>query len=66
MTNKPLNTLKEKTEQVEKTLVEIWESLSPNLQTKRHLFERFLAIQTRARKLTNYIKEEDENEQTSR
>ena len=66
MTNKPPKTLKDKTEQVEKTLVEIWEALSPKLQNKRHLFERFFSIQTKTRKLTNYLEKENKNEQASR
>lgn len=59
MTNKPPKTLQDKTEQVEKTLVEIWEALSPKLQNKRHLFERFLLLQTRTRNLKNYLEKEN-------
>ena len=59
MTNKPPKTLQDKTEQVEKTLVEIWEALSPKLQNKRHLFERFLSIQTRTQNLKNYLEKEN-------
>lgn len=59
MTNKPPKTLQDKTEQVEKTLVEIWEALSPKLQNKRHLFERFLSIQTRTRNLKNNLEKEN-------
>lgn len=54
----PLKKLNEKTEQVEKTLVEIWDALSPNLQLKRHLFERFLSIQTKVRKINLQIEKE--------
>ncbi len=58
MKNLPPKKLKEKTEQVEKTLVEIWDVLSLNLQDKRHLFERFLSIQTRIRKINLQIEKE--------
>ncbi len=61
MTNKLLRSLKDKTEQVDRTLVEFWESLTPNLKQKRHFYERFLSIQKRTKKLTNYITEETKN-----
>ncbi len=61
MTNALLRSLKDKTEQVDRTLVEIWESLTPNLKQKRHFYERFVSIQMQTRKLTKYIKEENKN-----
>lgn len=60
-----LETQKKKIERLEQCLSHVWDSLSPELQQKRHLFEKFLNIQTRVRKV-NLTIEKDLKDETSK
>lgn len=62
MSKSLLETQKKKLDRLEKCLAEIWDSLSPELQNKRHLFEKFLNIQTRVRKVNLNIEKDLANE----
>lgn len=59
-----LESQKKKIERLEQCLSHVWDSLSPELQQKRHLFEKFLNIQTRIRKVNLKIERDLKNEAT--
>ena len=40
---------KNKIEQLEKVLIDLWEAMSPNLKAKKCLWDKFSYIQTKAR-----------------
>lgn len=51
MTNSSLLKKKEKIDQLEKSLVNLWDSMSPNLRGKKILWDKFLNVQTKVRLL---------------
>ena len=62
MSKSLLEMQKKKLERLEQCLGHVWDSLSPELRQKRHLFEKFLNIQTRVRKVNLKIERDLENE----
>ncbi len=62
MSKSPLEKQKMKLDRLEKCLAEVWDSLSADLQSKRYLFEKFLNIQTRVRKVNLKIERDLKNE----
>ena len=62
MSKSLLEMKKKKIERLEQCLSHVWDSLSPELQQKRLLFERFLNIQTRVRKVNMKIERDLEYE----
>lgn len=64
MSKSLLEMQKKKLERLEQCLSHVWDSLSPELQQRRHLFEKFLNIQTRVRKVNLKIERDLENEKS--
>jgi len=62
MSKSPLELQRKKIEQLEQCLSHVWDSLSPELKQKRYLFEKFLNIQLRIRKINLKIEKDLENE----
>ena len=62
MMNLPLNKQKLKLDQLEKSLVELWDVLSPQLRGRKMLWDKFLNLQTRVRLMNLKLEKELENE----
>ena len=62
MMNPPLNKQKLKLDQLEKSLVELWDVLSPQLRGRKILWDKFLNLQTRVRLMNLKLEKELENE----
>ena len=60
--NPPLNKQKLKLDQLEKSLVELWDVLSPQLRVRKMLWDKFLNLQTRVRLMNLKLEKELENE----
>ena len=60
--NQPLNKQKLKLDQLEKSLVELWDVLSPQLRGRKKLWDKFLNLQTRVRLMNLKLEKELENE----
>ena len=60
--NQPLNKQKLKLDQLEKSLVELWDVLSPQLRGRKMLWDKFLNLQTRVRLMNLKLEKELENE----
>ena len=60
--NPPLNNQKLKLDQLEKSLVELWDVLSPQLRGRKILWDKFLNLQTRVRLMNLKLEKELENE----
>lgn len=60
--NLPINKLKLKLDQLEKSLVELWDVLSPQLRGRKILWDKFLNLQTRVRLMNLKLEKELENE----
>lgn len=66
MSKSLLETQKNKLDRLEKCLAEIWDALSPELKQRKHVFEKFLNIQTRVRKVNLKIERDLINETSQR
>lgn len=62
MMNLSLNKQKLKLDQLEKSLVELWDVLSPQLRGRKMLWDKFLNLQTRVRLMNLKLEKELENE----
>lgn len=60
--NPPLNKQKLKLDQLEKSLVELWDVLSPQLRSRKILWDKFFNLQTRVRLMNLKLEKELENE----
>lgn len=60
--NLPLNKQKHKLDQLEKSLVDLWEVLSPSLRGQKTVWDKFLNLQTRVRLMNLKLEKELENE----
>lgn len=60
--NPPLNKQKLKLDQLEKSLVELWDVLSPQLRGRKILWDKFLNLQTRVRLMNLKLEKELANE----
>lgn len=60
--NLSLNKQKLKLDQLEKSLVELWDVLSPQLRGRKMLWDKFLNLQTRVRLMNLKLEKELENE----
>ena len=60
--NPPLNKQKLKLGQLEKSLVELWDVLSPQLRGRKILWDKFLNLQTRVRLMNLKLEKELANE----
>lgn len=55
---------KQKIDQLEKSLVRLWDSLSPELQRNRSVWDKFLNLQTRVRLINLKLQGNLKNETT--
>ena len=62
MTKLPLNKQKQKIDQLEKSLVDLWDSLSPNLRVRKILWDKFYNLQARVRLMNLKIEKDLKNE----
>ncbi len=62
MTNLPLIKQKQKIDQLEKALVDLWDSLSPNLRGKKLLWDKFFNLQAKVRLMNLKIEKDLKNE----
>lgn len=60
--NPPLNKQKLKLDQLEKSLVELWDVLSPQLRSRKILWDKFFNLQTRVRLMNLKLEKELANE----
>lgn len=60
--NLPLNKQKLKINQLEKSLVELWDVLSPQLRGRKILWDKFLNLQTRVRLMNLKLEKDLANE----
>ncbi len=58
----PLNLNKQKLDQVEKALVDLWDVMSPQLRSKKLLWDKFFNLQTRVRLMNLKMGKELKNE----
>lgn len=54
----------QKIDQLEKSLVRLWDSLSPELQRNKSVWDKFLNLQTRVRLINLQLKGNLKNETT--
>lgn len=66
MKTSTLSNFHKKIEELEKTMVEVWDHLSPSQKERRSNFERFLVVQTKTRLLKQKIEKELNYEISSR
>ena len=64
MTNLPLTKQKQKIDQLEKALVDLWDSLSPSLRGKKLLWDNFFNLQAKVRLVNLKIEKDLKNENT--
>ena len=62
MTKLPLNKQRQKIDQLEKALVDLWESLSPNLRGRKMLWDKLFNLQARVRLMNLKIEKDLKNE----
>ena len=62
MTKLSLNKQKQKIDQLEKSLVELWDSLSPSLRGRKMLWDKFFNLQARVRLMNLKIEKDLKNE----
>ena len=62
MTNLPLAKKKQKIDRLEKALVDLWDSLSPNLRGRKMLWDKFYNLQARVRLINLKIEKDLKNE----
>lgn len=58
----PLNLNQQKLDQLEKTLVDLWDVMSPQLRSKKLLWDKFFSLQTRVRLMNLKMGKELKNE----
>ncbi len=58
----PLNLNQQKLDQLEKTLVDLWDVMSPQLRSKKLLWDKFFNLQTRVRLMNLKMWKELKNE----
>ncbi len=58
----PLNLNQQKLDQLEKTLVDLWDVMSPQLRSKKLLWDKFFNLQTRVRLMNLKMGKELKNE----
>jgi hypothetical protein len=62
MMNLPLTKQKQKIDQLEKALVDLWDSLSPSLKGKKLLWDKFFNLQAKVRLVNLKIEKDLKNE----
>ncbi len=62
MTNLPLTKQKQKIDQLEKALMDLWDSLSPSLRGKKLLWENFFNLQAKVQLVNLKIEKDLKNE----
>lgn len=62
MSNLPLTKQKQKIDQLEKALVDLWDSLSPSLRGKKLLWDKFFNLQAKVRLVNLKIEKDLKNE----
>lgn len=58
----PLNLNQQKLDQLEKALVDLWDVMSPQLRSRKLLWDKFLNLQTRVRLMNLKMGKELKNE----
>lgn len=58
----PLNLNQQKLDQLEKALVDLWDVMSPQLRSRKILWDKFFNLQTRVRLMNLKIGKELKNE----
>ncbi len=58
----PLNLNQQKLDQLEKALVDLWDVMSPQLRSKKLLWDKFFNLQTRVRLMNLKMGKELKNE----
>lgn len=62
MATQPRIKQKQNVDQLEKSLVDLWDSLSPNLRSKKMLWDKFYNLQARVRLMKLKLEKDLKNE----